>query len=48
MKCPQSLKKVVKHIDCYGDYGVFSANTNVALVNRNDIENEGNDVEMNR
>ena len=31
--------------DCYG---VFSANTNMELVNRNDIENGGNDVEMNR
>ena len=28
-------------------YGEFSANTNMELVNRNDIEIEGNDVEMN-
>ena len=33
-----------QHIDWYGE---FSANTNMELVNRNDIEIEGNDVEMN-
>ena len=33
-----------QHRDWYGD---FSANTNMELVNRNDTEIEGNDVEMN-
>ena len=38
------LRKQHIHVHWYGD---FSANTNMELVNRNDIEIEGNDVEMN-